>query len=201
MNATTPLRRAALLGLSASLPSCAAGEVDGDPEPSGPASGRLVIDFTRADEAARWRVVDDVVMGGVSSSRVVTTADGTTAFTGTVSLENDGGFAGARTDGDRCALDGATAVLLRVRGDGKDYRLRLRDDVVYDMPSRQATFSTVAGEWIDVELPLADFELKWRGRPAEGPPLDPAAVRSIGLVIADEQEGPFRLELAALRAR
>lgn len=197
----TPLRLAALLGLAASLPSCATGEVDGDREPSAPEDGRLVIDFTRSDEAARWRVVDDVVMGGVSSSRVVPTADGATAFTGTVSLENDGGFASARTDGERCALEGATAVLLRVRGDGKDYRLRLRDDVVYDMPSRQATFATVAGEWIDVELPLADFELKWRGEPVEGPPLDPAAVRSIGLVIADEQEGPFRLELAALRAR
>lgn len=194
-------RLAALLGLAASLSSCAAGDAGNTPASGSPADGRLVIDFTSSDEAARWRTVDDVVMGGVSSSRVVTTADGTTAFEGTVSLENDGGFASVRTDGDRCALEGATVVSLRVRGDGKDYRLRLRDDVVYDMPSRQATFSTVAGEWIDVELPLADFELKWRGEPVSGPPLDPAAVRSIGLVIADKQAGPFRLELTALRAR
>ena len=186
-----------LFCIVAALMACAAR----DSAPDLKERGRLVIDFRQEGEAGRWRPVDDVVMGGVSSSRVVRTPEGFSAFEGTVSLENNGGFASVRTDGERCSLPGASVLVLRVRGDGNDYRLRLRDDVVYDMPSRQATFATVAGEWIDVELPLADFELKWRGEPVEGPPLDPATVRSIGLVIADKQAGAFRLELAALRAR
>ena len=187
----------------AALMACAvrdsAPEAEASPTPD--AQRRLVIDFRQTDEAARWRVVDDVVMGGVSSSRVVRTTEGSCAFEGTVSLANNGGFASVRTDGERCSLEGATTIVLRVRGDGNDYRVRLRDDVVYDMPSWQATFPTVAGEWTEVDLPLADFELKWRGRSVGGPPLVPAAVRSIGLVIADKQAGEFRLELAELSVR
>ncbi|MCP3918388.1 MAG: hypothetical protein GY711_22820 [bacterium] len=51
-------------------------------------------------------------------------------------------------------------------------------------------------------LELADFELKWRGREIRGAPrMDPAAVRSLGLVIANKQAGAFRLELESVANR
>lgn len=161
-----------------------------------------VIDFTDPREAVRWQPVDDVVMGGRSASRLIGTAEGTALFTGELSLENDGGFASVRTGGERCSLTGATSLILRVRGDGKAYRLRCSAATPLGEISYYATFRTRAGEWMDVDLQLADFEPRWRGRPIEGAPaLDPAAVRGLGLMIADEQEGPFRLELRSLRAR
>jgi len=32
------------------------------------------------------------------------------------------------------------------------------------------------------------------------PPLNPAKVSSVGFLIADKQDGPFRLEIASIRA-
>jgi len=158
-----------------------------------------VIDFTNPDEVRRWQAVDDVVMGGRSASRLIATSEGTAAFTGELSLENNGGFASVRTSGERCSLAGARSVSLRVRGDGRAYRLRLYTGTGRDVPGYQVTFPTRAGEWIDVTLQLADFRPTWRGRPVPGAPdLDPAAVVGMGLMIADGQEGPFRLELRSL---
>lgn len=162
-------------------------------------AAETVIDFSDPSEADRWQIVDDVVMGGRSSSRMVATADGTSVFRGDLSVENNGGFASVRTTGERCSLAGATAVVLRVRGDGQAYKLRLRTDALWDGASYQTTFETRAGEWMDVTLDLADFEPRWRGRLVrDAPPLDPAAVRGLGLMIADKQEGAFRLELRSL---
>ena len=161
----------------------------------------IVIDFRAADEASRWRAVDDVVMGGRSSSRMMATAEGTSAFTGELSLENNGGFASVRRDADQLHLTGATSVTLRVRGDGKSYRLRFRTDGGFDVPSYQADFQTVVGEWTEVSLKAEDFQLKWRGRRVpNAPALHFSAVRGVGLLISDKQQGPFRLELEWLSA-
>ncbi|MHC4831495.1 MAG: CIA30 family protein [Planctomycetota bacterium] len=162
-------------------------------------STEIVIDFADPSEAERWQAVDDVVMGGQSSSRLLRTTEGTALFTGELSLENNGGFASVRTAGERCSLADATSVILRVRGDGKSYRLRCRVATPRGEISYQSTFPTRSGEWLNVELPLADFEPRWRGRLITGAPArDPAAVRGFGLMIGDKQDGSFRLELQSL---
>ena len=159
----------------------------------------IVIDFSNPREVSRWRAVDDVVMGGRSSSRLIGSDQGTALFTGELVLENNGGFASVRTSGERCSLAGARFVILRVRGDGKAYRLRCLAATRMGEISYQATFATRAGEWMDVELRLADLEPRWRGRLLpDAPALDPAAVRGLGLLIGDKQKGPFRLELQSL---
>lgn len=159
----------------------------------------MVIDFTDAHEASRWREVDDVVMGGRSSSQMLRSSEETALFTGELSLANNGGFASVRTTGERCSLTGAGAVILSVRGDGKAYRLRCLVATERGEISYQAPFQTRAGEWIDVALHLADFEPRWRGRLiTDAPALDATAVRGLGLMIADGQQGDFRLELRSL---
>ena len=84
------------------------------------------LDLDAADAMAAWTVVLDGVMGGRSSGRVEHAAPGTLRIAGTLSLENEGGFVHARTGVAPRALDGATGLLLRVRGDGRTYRLTLR---------------------------------------------------------------------------
>ena len=50
-----------------------------------------------------------------------------------------------------------------------------------------------------MNLPFAGFRPVFRGRPVAGhPPLDPGAVKTLGLIIAGRQEGPFRLELDSI---
>ena len=108
---------------------------------------RLLIDFTDPAEVARWRSIDDAVMGGRSSSRLVTDDDGSALFTGRVSFEDGGGFASVRTTGARCALEGARSVRLRVRGDGKTYRLRCIAATPSGEIGYQARFPTTADAW------------------------------------------------------
>jgi hypothetical protein len=130
--------------------------------------GRLVIvtllDFDDEADAALWRPVDDVVMGGVSSSTFEPAGPGIARFRGSVSLERNGGFASVRTSD---AFDG----------------------IQY-----QARFTAPAGTWTDVRLAVDAFVPTFRGRRVPlVPALDPARVRALGLMVSDKQAGAFAL--------
>ena len=155
-----------------------------------------LLEFDDAADAALWRPVDDVVMGGVSRSAFGQAEPGIARFGGNVSLENFGGFASVRTPPRDWGTAGATAFVLRVRGDGKAYKFTIRTGDGFDGIQYQARFAPPAGEWTEVRLPVASFAPTFRGRTLSGvPPLDPARVRSLGLMVSDKQAGPFELLL------
>ena len=159
-----------------------------------------VLQFTPAAIEA-WYVVNDGVMGGISSSRMRPEAGDVAVFEGNLSLENNGGFASVRTEIAEGILAGASTLILTVRGDGKRYQLRLRMSQGFDGVAYGASFETTAGQWSEVELPLELFRPTFRGYvPRDARPLDPARVRQVGLMLTDKQEGPFRLEVAGLDA-
>ena len=157
---------------------------------------KLLFDFQGQDEAARWVRVNDGVMGGLSQSEMRFTAGGTALFEGTLSLENNGGFASVRTIPTDFALDGYTGLAVQVKGDGRRYMLRLRTDRYLDGPAYESSFDTVAEKWVTVRLPFRDFVPTFRGRRLRNvPALDSADIRQIGFMLADKQAGPFRLEV------
>lgn len=159
----------------------------------------LIVFGERVDAFAP---IDDRVMGGVSRSRMLRTAEGHGAFTGELSLENNGGFASVRATELTLDLADLTTLVLRVRGDGKRYKLRLHDDAQRDGVAFEAAFDTVVGEWQELALPLDTFRPVWRGRPVRGaPPLERGRVTMVGLMISDGQDGPFTLELDWLAGR
>lgn len=158
----------------------------------------LLADFHDPDEAARWRSTDDVVMGGQSSSSMLA-RDEVGIFSGELSLARGGGFASARRRDQLVDLSSYDTIELRVRGDGRRYKLNLRtcdrlDGVVY-----QAVFETEPGTWLTAKLALAEFAPRFHGRGAAGT-LDTAHVSSLGLLISDKQAGSFRLELSSIAA-
>lgn len=151
-------------------------------------------DFASAEVVARFRVINDGVMGGVSSSRV-RAETAALIFEGVVSLANNGGFASFR--GPIVFPAEARALRLTVRGDGQRYRLTLKADDHPGTYQYQASF-VAAGEWQTVRLAPADFAARFRGRPVDAPGLHFADMRYVGVLIADKQAGPFRLELKAI---
>jgi hypothetical protein len=154
----------------------------------------ILLDFDDAAETALWRPVDDVVMGGVSRSSFAQAEPGVARFSGNVSLENFGGFASVRTPPRDWDAAGATAFVLRVRGDGRRYKFTLRSGDGFDGIQYQARFTAPAGEWHEVRLPVDEFVATFRGRKVPfAPSLDPARVRALGLMISDKQAGPFEL--------
>jgi hypothetical protein len=133
-------------------------------------------------------------MGGVSASAFVPASRGIARFGGTVSLDRGGGFASVRTPPRDWDTEGASAFVLRVRGDGKTYKFTLRTGDAFDGIQYQARFMPPAGEWTELRLPVASFVPSFRGRTVPGaPPLDPARVRALGFMISDGQAGPFEL--------
>lgn len=159
--------------------------------------GRTVFDFLPGD--APWRSIDDTVMGGRSSSEM-RVENGTAVFTGNVSPEDGGGFASVRSQPSDHDLTGFRGVVIRVRGDGKVYGLRIKTDSGFDGVNYQASFA--AGEqWEGIEIAFDEFKPVFRGRPVPGhPALDPASIKSFGLIISRKQYGPFRLEVDWIRA-
>ena len=156
------------------------------------ASTRL-LEFKAAEP--QWVVVNDGVMGGVSSSGVMT-AKGVLTFSGRVRLENNGGFASARSTGAArfasATLASARTVSLRVRGDGKTYQL------TFDTGSTWfwATITPPAGKWTIVSIPYADLRPRGRfGDPLDGPPYAGQPVRSVGLLIGNNKPERFTIAL------
>jgi monofunctional biosynthetic peptidoglycan transglycosylase len=149
-----------------------------------------------ADAPGSWRIVNDGVMGGRSSS-CFTMAPAHAVFEGTLSLANGGGFASVRIPVEEGALAGAGRIRLRVRGDGRRYELRLRRGDRFTEVAWTASFRPPDGSWGTVEIPLAAFEPTFRGsRPRGVGPLDPGGIGQIGFMLSDGREGPFRLEVA-----
>jgi len=164
-------------------------------------AAQTLVDCGDANELASWRPVNDSVMGGRSTSRIWSTQDGSALFAGNLSLENNGGFASVRSASIEGRLISAKQIVLRVRGDGNTYKLRLRSNAG-GAASYQAPFQTVAGEWSEHSFAASDFTPVWRGQQLSNvPALELVDVTDLGIMISDKQDGSFRLELAAIEKR
>jgi monofunctional biosynthetic peptidoglycan transglycosylase len=156
-----------------------------------------LFDFTADDAPADWRSIDDVVMGGVSESTFEATDAGAT-FRGTVSLEQGGGFASVRAPDRARDLSAHTAFQLRLRGDEQAYWWTAYTGP--NSPSYRARLHPTP-DWATVTVPFDALTPYHRGTHVpDAPPFDPASVYSVGFLIADEQDGPFGLEVAWIRA-
>jgi hypothetical protein len=166
-----------------------------------PQMRRDLFVFQAAESTADWSAIDDAVMGGISASRLRHDPAGHAVFEGVVSLDNNGGFASVRSRPGELGAPGAVSYVLEVRGDGKRYKLNLRTDDAFDGVNYQAAFEAPRDQWTTVRLPVAGFRATFRGRiVATAPPLDPARVRQVGLMIADRQAGAFRLAVRSISA-
>jgi len=186
-------------------------------------------DVTRAAaDADRFGPLDDGIMGGTSTSTLrAVGGDGDddggrgpcALFSGTLRTANRGGFAQARARLDPpLNLNGYDGLALAVRGDGRDYKVNLKNGDVPEV-TFQAQFRTAPddGRWHRVSLPWAAFLPVRRGRllhgdgaEAYGRSLDTTALSSVavlcsklsagGLASPTFRAGPFALAVRAVTA-
>ncbi|MDB4408907.1 CIA30 family protein, partial [Akkermansiaceae bacterium] len=164
--------------------------------------GQTIDEFDESlTEVLDWQVVNDGVMGGLSKGNVEITDEGTMRFTGTLSLENNGGFSTVRSGGQQLDLSNDLGILLRVKGDGREYDFRLDSDATYrGMPiSFSGKFMAVKGDWQQVEIPWSAFKGSWRGTDLPNEKLNPAVIRRAGVLLGDKKNGPFNLEIDYIR--
>ena len=159
-----------------------------------------LIDFSD-DDRGEWYVINDVVMGGLSQSTIQLTGRKTGVFAGTLSMENNGGFASVRIGMGPRDLSPYAGLEIRVRGDGRSYQLRLRTDEGFDGIAYRAHFETREGEWITTRIPFDNFLPTFRGRTLnDAPALDRSGIHQLGFLLADKKPGSFSLEIDFVRA-
>ncbi|TAG07330.1 MAG: CIA30 family protein [Verrucomicrobia bacterium] len=160
------------------------------------------LTFNDANDEPKWIAQNDGVMGGLSTGRPII-ADGMLDFSGTLSLENNGGFSSIMTHEKKFDLTGMKQMILRVKGDGRTYRLRISTDAKHRGSSivYMAEFPTQAGQWLEVSVPFSSMKPSHHGNDLSGPALDLTKIEEIGLLIGDKRAGDFSLKIDWMKAQ
>ena len=146
-----------------------------------------------------WNIVNDDVMGGISTSYLSVSDEKNLIFNGNLSLENNGGFASSRLGLKKNILKGVKSLVIRIKGDGNTYKLRLSQD--NRRASYSANFKSFNDKWVEVNIPIEDFIATWRGYTyTDYPSIQTEKIISLGLQISDKQEGKFKLEIDYIKA-
>jgi monofunctional biosynthetic peptidoglycan transglycosylase len=155
-----------------------------------------LLDFVGPDAAQKWQSVNDGVMGGVSEGRFKITTDKTMEFSGRLSLENNGGFASVRTKLTNFDIHSGDTLVVRVKGDGREYVLNLYTKSRRMAFSYRAPLPTTRDEWTEVSVPLDEFIPTSFGNRVQGMgPVEPDQINSLGFMLSDKKPGPFKLEV------
>ena len=159
------------------------------------AGQKTLFQFDEPDASRTWRTVNDGVMGGRSVGRFEINDEKNLVFYGTLSLQNNGGFASVRAWGDHLSMSKDDAIIARVKGDGRSYWFNVYTRRNSGAFSFRQTFKTEKDKWVEIRLPVDQFVASWFGRPVPLVKLDPAQVTGMGFLLADKKPGPFKLEI------
>ena len=133
--------------------------------------------------------IDDRVMGGRSSSRMIHSSEHAAAiFQGNLTDANNGGFASVRS---AVRMDWSSATAVRIVASsptGGLFKVRLQDteemNAVCFQHDFQVPVCTSNGTWQQFDLPLTQFVPTWRGVPQPGTTIDWSRVQSLGFMIS-----------------
>ncbi len=157
----------------------------------------LSINFESPYEKRLWVPINDGVMGGRSSGGP-SFEDGNLIFSGVINT-NGGGFSSIRRPVQGEDFEGAERVILRVRSDGREYKLRFRTNMTYrgrPIAFQKPIPATGIGKWETVTVDLTeDIRASLFGRRLMGAEFVPGNATETGIILADGQDGPFRLEV------
>ena len=150
-----------------------------------------IYTFSIQTNIKEWRIVNDDVMGGRSNSSLKISDAGHGQFLGHVSFANNGGFASIQLNTKIKLVDKNKFVILRIKGDGKRYELRLKGNTS-QYESYVHPFST-SGVWQTLKLAIGEFYPQFRGRKMNIPNFNFENIEQLSFLIANSQEEDFEL--------
>ncbi|KAK9150609.1 hypothetical protein Syun_008918 [Stephania yunnanensis] len=183
-------------------------------------NGKLIFGLQdKQSSQVVWGALDDVVMGGVSEGSFQIDPTGgenggpAGVFKGFVSTANNGGFSSIRTRNfsvpeNLSAYDG---LELRIKGDGRRYKLIIRNSSEWDTLGYTAGFDTTKDQWQSIRIPFSTLKPIFRARTVfDAPKFDPGKVFSLQIMFSKFEsdgklnptfvEGPFQLPISSIRA-
>eukprot|EP00040_Diaphanoeca_grandis_P041872 m.263682 g.263682 ORF g.263682 m.263682 type:complete len:292 (-) comp51583_c0_seq1:30-905(-) len=177
----------------------------------------LYADFRNPQELDTWLCRSDRVIGGESDAQLEFNTDGYTTFQGVLSTKAPADKALVRSG--YCYLQSKTKTPtlfgesftdlsihngfeLEIRGDGRVYMLNIRTDGMQREDLFQCGIYTRGGPlWQTIQIPFCDFLLTSLGYlQNEQSPVDTTTIRSIGIGLADELDGEFKLDIKSIKA-
>ena len=125
-------------------------------------SQNFIYDFDNQSNIFNWIIVNDDVMGGLSSCKIRTDEKGNVVFEGLISTANNGGFSSIRLNLDRIDVSANSYFKIKLKGDNKKYQLRIKKNIS-DYYSYVKSFQT-SSEWQTIKIYLKDMQPTFRGR-------------------------------------
>lgn len=156
-------------------------------------SSYMLFNFSEDRNISAWKIVDDVVMGGRSNGFFKLNEEGSGLFYGEISLKNNGGFSSVRYSFDKLDISAYTKVILKIKGDRKDYQFRVKDDnsQYYSFVKK---FDTT-GDWQTIEISFEEMYPAFRGRKLNIQNFTSTTLAQIAFLIGNKKEEVFQLEI------
>jgi hypothetical protein len=158
------------------------------------------INFGSTGNAPSWYVVNDGVMGGLSTGDLEST-DRSIIFAGEISLENNGGFASIRSVYDNYDLSKYKEVEIKYRSSNYDFAMTLEMHRRFYMPYFKFNLPDTQNKWKILKIKLIDFEAYTLGRKL-GYELDDESKKELirmGFISNEKNAGKYQIEIDYLK--
>lgn len=156
----------------------------------------VLIDFGTKGNNQEWFALNDGVMGGRSNGMLNYTAN-SFVFEGQVSLENNGGFASARSPFEAMDLSSCSTAIIKYRSSGMDFALSLNTSRLWYRPNYKAALPNTEGQWKTITLDLEAFKEYRVGSPT-GNTISRQLLEQVirlGLISDEKRAGSFQIEV------
>ena len=158
--------------------------------------GPVLYDFSSMKKPVGWMIVNDGVMGGLSKGSLRVDKEGYGVFSGTVSLENNGGFSLARLSLEPVSARGFRTIVVELKGDGKPYQLRIKSQRG-QMHAYTRRFET-DGSWQRIAIPFEELVPTFRGRTLDLPHFPADSIEEVGVLIGNKKNEDFKLLIRSI---
>ncbi len=157
---------------------------------------KILLDASLMKTEKRWKVVNDGVMGGLSSSEVFVNENEKIVFKGDISLENNGGFASLRSPIKNYNFENFSGLEISINGYGKQFNISMKETVNFTGYFYRINFATEENGFTTLKFLFNQFKLFYFGKEVVSNtsiPLD--KIKQISILVSDEQEGKFSAEI------
>jgi len=152
-----------------------------------------LFSFKPGADIRAWEVEDDGVMGGRSEGQLELHEDGYAVYSGTVSLDNNGGFSSIQYYFEPLDVSDYRTAHIRLKGDGRRYLLLVEDQK--DAWHYYVGSFETSGEWETVTVRFSDMEPVRRGDKLDLPNFPGQTLAQVRIMIANQVRESFTLEI------
>jgi len=155
----------------------------------------LTFDFGKKS-GDDWRVIVDGVMGGLSTGEK-TLNKNSMIFSGSISLENNGGFSSLRAPMGTYDLSPYKTLEVRYRATGGVFTLMMETNRQFYFPYYALMLESTGEEWKTVKVNMSEVIEVKMGKPTGDnmTQKEMAEVIRIGFMKLDKKVGPFEIEV------